>query len=100
MIIPPQEVKITLYGSNDEVYKNLCGAEDGFARVDRGIKKFQNLKIPVQLVTTFVKQNIQDRDNILKYAVKNHCRWYYSTACYPSLRGASTNARECALDVF
>lgn len=96
---PPQEAKITLYGSNDDVYRDVCRVENGFTRVDEGIQKMRNLKIPIQLVTTFVKQNIGDRDNILRYAIKNRYRWTYSTSCYPSLRGASTDAGECALSV-
>lgn len=97
---PPQEAKITLYGSNDEVYRNVCRVENGFTKVNEGIQKLRSLNIPIQLVTTFVKQNIEDRDNIFKYALTNRYRWYYSTSCYPSLRGANTNARECALSIY
>ena len=94
---PPQEAKITLYGTNDDVYRDVCQVENGFTRVDAGIRKLRKLKIPVQLVTIFVKQNIADKDNILKYAITNRYRWYYSTSCYPSLRGASTDVKECSL---
>lgn len=97
---PPQEAKITLYGSNNDVYRDVCRVENGFSRVDEGIQKLRKLKVPIQLVTTFVKQNIQDRNNILKYVMINRYRWYYSTSCYPSLRGASTDAGECALSVY
>lgn len=96
---PPHEVKITLYGSNDDVYRDVCRVEHGFTRVNEGIQKFRKLKIPVLLVTTFVKQNVADRDNIARYAFENHFRWYYSTSCYPSLRGADTDASECALSL-
>lgn len=97
---PPQEAKITLYGSNDDVYREVCGVESGFTKVDRGIQKLRKLKIPIHLVTTFVKQNIEDRDNILQYAITNRLRWNYSISCYPSLRGADTNAKECALSIY
>lgn len=97
---PPQEVKITLYGSNDEVYREVCRVENGFTKVNEGIRKLQALKIPIQMVTTFVKQNIDDRDNIFQYIYKNRYRWYYSTACYPSLRGVDNEAEECALSPY
>lgn len=97
---PPQEAKITLYGSNDDVYQEVCRVKNGFIKVDEGIQKLRNLKIPIQLVTTFVKQNIKDRDNILKYAIANRYRWNYSTACYPSLRGTDRNVKECALSLY
>lgn len=97
---PPQEVKITLYGSNDEVYREVCRVENGFTKVNEGIRKLQALKIPIQMVTTFVKQNIDDRDNIFQYIYINRYRWYYSTACYPSLRGVDNEAEECALSPY
>ena len=97
---PPQEAKITLYGSNNDVYWNVCQVENGFTRVNEGIQKLRALKIPIQLLTTFVKQNIEDKDNILKYAIANRYKWYYSTTCYPSLRGASTDARKCSLSAY
>lgn len=96
---PPHEVKITLYGSDDRVYRDVCQVEQGFTRVDEGIQKFRKLKIPVLLVTTFVKQNVADRDNIVRYVSDHRFRWYYSTACYPSLRGADTCASGCALNL-
>ena len=94
---PPHEAKITLYGSNDGVYRDVCRVEDGFTRVSEGIRRIRELKIPVLLVTTFVKQNVDDRDNIGRYAFENHCQWHYSTSCYPSLRGADTDVSGCAL---
>lgn len=97
---PPQKLKITLYGSNDGIYRDVCGVRDGFTKVDEGIKRLRRLNIPIQLVTTFVKQNIKDRDNIVRYVVNNRLRWYYSTVCYPSLRGTHAKIEECALDIF
>lgn len=97
---PPQKAKITLYGSSDKVYADVCRVKNGFTKVEEGVRKLRNLNIPIQLVTTFVKQNIEDRDNIFKYVVKNRYRWYYSTSCYPSLRGANTDARKCALNIY
>ena len=97
---PPHEAKITLYGSNDEVYREVCQVEQGFTRVDEGIRKLRELKIPIQLVTTFVKQNVEDKDQIFKYVISNRYRWFYSTSCYPSLRGARTDAKACALSVY
>lgn len=51
-------------------------------------------------MTTFVKQNVEDRDHIFKYALQHHYAWYYSTCCYPSLRGSDTDVRECALSAY
>lgn len=97
---PPNTAKITLYGSNDQVYREVCGIEEGFARVNQGIQELKKLNISLDLVTTFVKQNLSDVQNIAGYAAGLGVPWRYSTACYPSLRGAKSQAAECALDVW
>lgn len=97
---PPYITKITLYGSNNEVYKKVCGIENGFTKVDKGIKALQRKGNYIQLVTTFVKQNKEDASNIAQYARDNHLPWYHSSSCYPSLRGAKSNASKCAIDFF
>lgn len=95
---PPAAAKITLYGSNDAVYESVCGVKNGFTRADAGIRELLRLGIPVQLVTTVIKANRTDLPAIYAYARSAHVPWYYSTAAYPSLRGAKTDARIAAID--
>lgn len=97
---PPNEVKITLYGSNNETYKDVCCVENGFDKVNIGIQNLIKLKIPVQLVTTFVKQNINDVESIISYAKENRLKWFYSSSCYPSLRNGNIDVSESALSVW
>lgn len=97
---PPHIIKITLYGSNNEIYKEVCGIENGFTKVDKGIKALQEKGHFIQLVTTFIKQNKEDAQNIAKYAQDNHLPWFHSSSCYPSLRGANSKASKCAIDFF
>lgn len=94
---PPELVKITLYGSNDAVYKEVCRIDQGFTRTDAGIQALKERNHNIQLVTTFIKQNKEDVEHIRQYAKDNQLPWYYSASCYPSLRGAESEARECAL---
>lgn len=97
---PPETVKITLYGSNDGVYKEVCKVEEGFTRTDRGIRALKEHGHTIQLVTTFIKQNRRDADQIAAYAKENNLPWYYSASCYPSLRGADSEAAECAIPIW
>lgn len=97
---PPEVVKITLYGSDDEVYRKVCRTERGFARVNAGILALKEHGHCIQLVTTFIKQNKEDAYNIQKYAVKHHLPWYGSASCYPSLRGALSEADQCAIEIW
>lgn len=95
---PPNEVKITVYGSNDDVYRDVCGVEKGFTRVDTGIRSLMALNIPVFLVTTVIKQNMHDLSKIHKYTQELGVPWIYSSAAYPSSRGAETDASQVAID--
>ena len=95
---PPNVVKTTIYGSNDEIYGAVCGVEKGFARVDSGIRALQDLDIPVVAVTTVIRQNMQDLAEIHKYTQKLQIPWIYTTAVHPSIRGADTQASEVAID--
>lgn len=97
---PPEMVKITLYGSNDEIYKEVCRVEQGFIRTDKGIRALKKRGHSIQLVTTFIQQNRRDADKIAAYAKENDLPWYYSASCYPSLRGADSEAAECAIPIW
>lgn len=97
---PPEMVKITLYGSNDDVYREVCRAERGFTRTDAGIQALKKRGHYVQLVTTFIRQNRDDAENITLYTKENACPWYYSASCYPSLRGAKNEADACAIPIW
>ncbi len=72
---PPRACKVTLYGSNDRVYEDVCRVEKGFARADAGIQMLRQMKIPVELVSTVIRQNLDDVENIIRYAEKNRLRW-------------------------
>lgn len=96
----PEMVKITLYGSNDQVYREVCRVERGFTRVDEGIQALKERGHAIQLVTTFIQQNREDAQSIAAYAKSNELPWYYSAACHPSLRGADSEAETCAIPMW
>ena len=72
---PPRACKITLYGSNDQVYRDVCRVENGFTKADAGISMLRQMKIPVELVSTVIQQNLDDGENIIRYVEKNKLRW-------------------------
>lgn len=90
---PPRGVKITLYGSDNEVYERVCRVEEGFTRVDKGIKKLREMKIPVQLISTIVRQNQNDIKKMAFYAYSNGLIWGATGGIKPSVRGADTDVR-------
>ena len=95
---PPYQVKTTIYGSNNQIYEDVCGVKDGFTRADAGIRALQSLQIPVIAVTTVIKQNMHDLANIYQYTQGRKIPWIYSTTVYPSVRGANTNITGISID--
>ncbi len=90
---PPRAVKITLYGSNDEVYEQVCRVKGGFSRVDRGIRTLRELKIPVQLISTVIRQNLEDVPRMAYYAYQNRLPWMATGGVKATVRNPDSQAR-------
>ena len=88
---PPRQAKVTLYGSDDEVYQAVCGVEQGFTRVNEGIHNLMSVGIPVTLVSTIIRQNQEDAKRMAFYAYRHKLPWVATGSVKPSLRGASTD---------
>lgn len=89
---PPKGVKITLYGSNDEIYEQVCQVPNGFTKVDQGIRTLKEMKIPVQLVSTIIRQNEEDVKRMAFYALNNGLGWSAVGGIKNSIRGADSEA--------
>ena len=91
---PPRGVKITLYGSNDEVYEQVCQVKEGFTRVDQGIRNLAEMKIPVQLISTVIRQNEEDVKKMAFYAYLHKLPWMATGGVKASVRNPDSQARE------
>lgn len=95
---PPRLVKITLYGTNDDVYEAVCGIKNGFSRVNDGIHTLMSLGIPVTLVSTVIKQNEENTKEMAYYAYRHQLPWSITSSVRPSLRGAKTDLTKIRLE--
>lgn len=95
---PPWGVKITLYGSNDQVYEDVCRVKNGFTRVDEGIRALQQMQIPVQLISTVIRQNEADAKNMAAYAFEQRLPWMATGGVKDSCRGADSEARSVRVE--
>lgn len=86
-----RQAKVTLYGSDDEVYRAVCGVENWFTQVNEGIHNLMSLGIPVELVSTIIRQNQHDVERMAFYAYRHRLPWLATGGIKPSLRGASTD---------
>lgn len=94
---PPRQVKVTLYGSDDDVYRAVCGVENGFTQVNEGIHNLMSVGIPVTLVSTIIRQNQNDVERMAFYAYRHGLKWLPTASVKPSLRGAGTDALSVAV---
>lgn len=95
---PPRGVKVTLYGASDETYENVCGIKEGFKRVNEGLQTLKALKIPIQLISTVIRQNLEDVEKMAFYAYINKMPWGATGSVKASARGADSEAREVRVE--
>lgn len=88
---PPRGAKITLYGSSDEVYEKVCRVKNGFTDADAGIRTLCEMKIPVQLISTVIRQNEDDIKRMAFYAYIHGLKWEATGKIKKSVRGAQNN---------
>mgnify|MGYP005773216537 CR=1 FL=1 len=91
---PPRSAKITLYGSNDEVYEQVCRVRNGFKSVDKGIQNLLEMKIPVKLISTVIRQNESDVKNMAFYAFIHKLPWMATGGIKASSRISTSEARQ------
>ena len=96
---PPLRVNVTLYGSNNRIYEELCGARNGFDAALEGILKLKEAGIYVKINASFTKQNVDDMEEIFSFARENDLlvtpAWYM----FPPLRNSKDGVcdGECRL---
>lgn len=88
---PPRQVKITLYGTNDEIYEAVCGIKNGFSNVNDGIHTFMSMNIPVTLVSTIIDQNKKNAQNMAFYAYLHQLPWVSTVSVKDSKRHNGTD---------
>lgn len=88
---PPRQAKITLYGTDDGVYEEVCGVKQGFTRVNDGIHTLMSMGIPVTLVSTVIRQNADDVQKMAFYAYRHRLPWLSTVGVRPSMRGGHTD---------
>ena len=95
---PPRACKITLYGSNDQVYRDVCQVEEGFTKADAGIQMLRRMKVPIELVSTIIYENYNDGVNMAGYADDNKLPWIPTTNIKASLRGTHSRNQDIIKD--
>ena len=83
---PPKCVSISLYGSNNKVYENLCGQKGMFTRVDHALELLQKAHIAVECKTILPPLNYMDLENCWKYVQRKNIPYEAATYSFPATR--------------
>ncbi len=83
---PPEMVNVTLYGSSEETYRNLCCCSAGYQKTLQGISDLQQAGIPLTLNTTFTRMNIQDMEKIVSFAKEHKLPVRTAVYVFPKVR--------------
>lgn len=62
----PRRINITLYGSNAEIYRDLCQSADGFEKTTRAIRLLKDRGVDVKISGSAAKANENDLENIIR----------------------------------
>ncbi len=87
----PKQINISLYGTNNGIYRDLCGARNGFDRVDRAVKLLKEFGIPFKFNCVVNKKNAGDIENIIWYAKETGTVADLTTYVYPPVRNESAS---------
>ncbi len=82
----PRRVNITLYGSSDEIYSNLCKCPNGFTKAMQGIRLLKDRKIDVKLNGSLTKYNMDDLPNLQRIAKELDIPLEVDSYMFPSSR--------------
>lgn len=82
----PRRINITLYGSDEIAYYNLCHYPGGFEKTIKGIKLLKERNVDVKLNGSLVKANRDDWKKIIEIAQKLDVPVRIETYMYPAER--------------
>lgn len=97
--VPPYMMRFTLYGASNETYAKVCGIKDGFTRVSHAIDLVKKTNIPFYLVSTLVKENQHDFDEMCKFAEMKNVIFRATANVIKSIRGVTHNIEEHRIDI-
>lgn len=69
----PRRLEITVYGSNKEVYERVSQVTGSFDRFIHGLDILDKYKVPYVFKAMAMKSNIDDLDNIIRFAESRGC---------------------------
>lgn len=83
---PPKCVSISLYGSNNKIYEDLCGQKGMFTKVDKAIKLLIENHISIECKTMLTPLNYSNLEQMWTYVQDNDIPYEAATYSFPATR--------------
>lgn len=90
----PRRLNISLYGSSNETYANLCHNPQGFTQTIKGIRMLLENGIQVKANLTLTPQNIQDLDSMINITEKLGIPLSIANYTFPPIRKENLKIKE------
>lgn len=97
---PPKCVSISLYGSNNEVYEEICGRKNMFTRVDNAIQLLKGNGIYVELKTMLTPYNYRDLEKCWEYAKSLNISYEAAIYSFPPVRKIQRSSTQIRFDPY
>lgn len=84
--LPPRRINVTLYGTSDDTYARLCGAQGVFSKVDQAIMKMKTAGLQVKLNCSLTPYNACDLESMVAYAQERELILDVASYMFPPTR--------------
>lgn len=92
----PRRINITLYGSNADLYEELCHYRAGFQKTLNAISLLKEKNIDIKLNISVAKYNCNDFDHLIDFAKKYDLAMSVDTYMVPTMRERTKSYNEQA----
>lgn len=89
---PPNRINVSLYGTKNEIYADLCGIP-AFETVAANIRRLQAKGTPVKINSSITPQNADDLENIMQFCEAHDLNLKCTAYMFPSARLGCTGDR-------
>ena len=90
--IRPRGVEVTLYGATRETYEKVTSVPGSYDRCMRGISMLLERKIPLNLKSVLLRQNVHELPEMQSFALERGLNFRYDGLLWPRLDGSTIPA--------
>ena len=85
----PRRINITIYGSSEEMYRQLCQAPQGFEKATNAVRLLKERGVDVKISGSAAKANEDDVENIIRLGHSMNAPVAFDTYMMPATRERS-----------